>query len=59
MEAGDLPAVRSNPIVFRLDSVEFKSIFNDSLYSLADIFKRNHYELRIAGGAVRYVLPSL
>lgn len=50
---GDSAAVRPNPIVTRLESAEFKSIFNPSLYELIDIFKRNNYELRIAGGAVR------
>lgn len=45
--------VRPNPIVTRLDSHEFKAIFNDGLRALIDIFKRNDFELRIAGGAVR------
>lgn len=44
---------RANPIVCKLESVEFKSIFNESLDDLIAIFKKNNYELRIAGGAVR------
>lgn len=45
--------VRSDPIVTRLATAEFRAIFNDSLQDMIDIFKQNNYELRIAGGAVR------
>lgn len=45
---------RAVPIVCKLDSKEFKSIFNESLGDLIAIFKKNNFELRIAGGAVRY-----
>lgn len=44
---------RAQPIVTRLETPQFRAIFSDSLYQLIDIFKRNNYELRIAGGAVR------
>lgn len=44
---------RSDPIVTKLDSTEFRSIFNESLDELIALFKRNGYEIRIAGGAVR------
>lgn len=46
--------VRPDPIVTRLDTPEFRAIFNDGLRELIAIFKRNDFELRIAGGAVRY-----
>lgn len=46
---------RADPIVCKLESTEFKSIFNESLDDLIAIFKKNNYELRIAGGAVRYL----
>lgn len=44
---------RQDPIVTKLDSPEFKSIFTDNLHDLIDLFKKYNYELRIAGGAVR------
>ena len=44
---------RPNPIVTKIDSDEFRSIFTKSLNRLIEIFKQNNYELRIAGGAVR------
>lgn len=37
----------------KLETPEFRSLFNDELNSLANIFKTYSYELRIAGGAVR------
>ena len=39
-----------------LDSVEFKQILTNDLKYLFELFKRNSYELRIAGGAVRDLL---
>lgn len=51
--AGGDTAVRADPIVTRLATAEFQAIFNDGLHDMIDIFKRNNYELRIAGGAVR------
>lgn len=49
---------RADPIVFKLESTEFKSIFNESLDDLISIFNKYNYELRIAGGAVRYNFNS-
>lgn len=37
----------------KLETAEFKSLFNDELNTLENIFKTYNYELRIAGGAVR------
>lgn len=47
---------RSNPVIMKLDTPEFKSIFTLELMTLASIFKNHNFELRIAGGAVRDLL---
>ncbi|OXU19335.1 hypothetical protein TSAR_004803 [Trichomalopsis sarcophagae] len=52
----NIPPHRSDPVIKTLDSPEFKSIFTPELNTLADIFKRHNYELRVAGGAVRDIL---
>lgn len=44
---------RSNPIIMKLDSPEFKALFTPELTSLVSIFEKYNYEIRIAGGAVR------
>lgn len=54
-----LPPHRSDPVIKTLDTPEFKSLFTPELNVLADIFKRNDYELRIAGGAVRDILMGI
>lgn len=51
--------VRSNPIVLKLDTPEFKSIFNEELIDLINLFKKHNYELRVAGGAVRDILLKI
>lgn len=51
--------VRSDPIVLKLDTPEFKSIFNEELVDLSDLFKKHNYELRVAGGAVRDILLKI
>ncbi|XP_056636462.1 CCA tRNA nucleotidyltransferase 1, mitochondrial isoform X2 [Diorhabda sublineata] len=51
-----LPKSRENPIIMKLDTPEFNSIFNDELRALISIFKEYGYEIRIAGGAVRDLL---
>lgn len=51
--------VRSEPIVLKLDTPEFKSIFNEELVDLSDLFKKHNYELRVAGGAVRDILLKI
>ncbi|XP_029173206.1 CCA tRNA nucleotidyltransferase 1, mitochondrial isoform X1 [Nylanderia fulva] len=52
----DQLTARSNPVIMRLDSPEFRSVFTPELESLASLFHRYNYELRIAGGAVRDIL---
>ncbi|KAJ8259816.1 hypothetical protein GJAV_G00173830 [Gymnothorax javanicus] len=42
----------------KLKTEEFRSLFSDGLNSLAEIFEKNHFELRIAGGAVRDLLSG-
>lgn len=51
-----LPKSRSNPIIMKLDSPEFKSLFSEELKCLISIFKEYGYEIRMAGGAVRDLL---
>lgn len=51
--------VRSPPIVLTLETPEFKSIFNEELVDLIDLFKKHKYELRVAGGAVRDILLKI
>ncbi|KAF2895811.1 hypothetical protein ILUMI_10377 [Ignelater luminosus] len=51
-----LPLTRQNPVIMKLDSPEFKSIFTEELLSLVSVFKKYGYELRVAGGAVRDLL---
>ncbi|CAG9860389.1 unnamed protein product [Phyllotreta striolata] len=49
---------RENPVIMKLDSPEFNSIFNDELRALISLFKEYGYEIRIAGGAVRDLLSG-
>lgn len=51
-----LPKSRTNPIIMKLDSPEFKSLFSEELKCLISIFKEYGYEIRMAGGAVRDLL---
>lgn len=44
---------RKDPVVTKLESEEFKSIFTPELNALAALFNKYNYEIRIAGGAVR------
>ena len=39
----------------KLESEKFKSIFTPELNQLLDIFQRHQHEIRVAGGAVRYM----
>lgn len=50
--------VRENPIVLKLESDLFKSIFTPELHDLQDVFKKYNHEIRIAGGAVRDILMN-
>ncbi|XP_011642739.1 CCA tRNA nucleotidyltransferase 1, mitochondrial [Pogonomyrmex barbatus] len=47
---------RIDPVVMKLDSPEFRSVFTPELQTLAGLFQKYNYELRIAGGAVRDIL---
>ncbi|XP_063831304.1 CCA tRNA nucleotidyltransferase 1, mitochondrial [Ostrinia nubilalis] len=47
---------RENPVVTKLDSPEFKSIFTPEVQNLKELFEKYQYEIRIAGGAVRDLL---
>ncbi|XP_054881053.1 CCA tRNA nucleotidyltransferase 1, mitochondrial isoform X2 [Poeciliopsis prolifica] len=42
----------------QLKTSEFKSLFSDGLNGIAELFEKNNYELRIAGGAVRDLLSG-
>lgn len=42
----------------QLKTSEFKSLFSNGLVSLAELFDKNKFELRIAGGAVRDLLSG-
>jgi len=55
---GDVPSSRIDPVVMKLDSPEFRSVFTPELQTLASLFKKHNYELRIAGGAVRDILMN-
>ncbi|KAM3621316.1 uncharacterized protein V6R79_009423 [Siganus canaliculatus] len=42
----------------QLKTSEFQSLFSDGLNGIAEVFKKNQHELRIAGGAVRDLLSG-
>ncbi|XP_075904024.1 CCA tRNA nucleotidyltransferase 1, mitochondrial [Nelusetta ayraudi] len=42
----------------QLKTNEFRSLFSDGLSGLAELFEKNQFELRIAGGAVRDLLSG-
>lgn len=44
---------RENPVVLKLESAEFKSIFTPEVTILKSLFDKYQYEIRVAGGAVR------
>lgn len=52
MEASAI--ARPDPVVLTIDTPEFRSIFTKELEDLVDLFKKYNYEIRVAGGAVRY-----
>ncbi|XP_019931854.3 CCA tRNA nucleotidyltransferase 1, mitochondrial isoform X1 [Aedes albopictus] len=54
MEASAI--ARPDPVVLKIDTPEFRSIFTKELEDLIDLFKRYNYEIRVAGGAVRDIL---
>ncbi|KAJ8723866.1 hypothetical protein PYW07_007846 [Mythimna separata] len=50
---------RENPVVLKLESAEFKSIFTPEVTDLKNLFDKYNYEIRVAGGAVRDLLMGL
>ncbi|XP_055541912.1 CCA tRNA nucleotidyltransferase 1, mitochondrial isoform X2 [Wyeomyia smithii] len=54
MEASTIS--RQNPVVMKIDSPEFQSIFTKELQDLIALFKKYNHEIRVAGGAVRDIL---
>lgn len=57
--ADEQPPSRTNPVIVKLNSPEFHSLFTPELLTLANLFKKYNYELRIAGGAVRDILMGI
>jgi hypothetical protein len=49
---------RKDPVVLKLNNELFQSLFTDELRRLHEIFIKNDYEIRIAGGAVRDLLSG-
>lgn len=56
MKNESMPPSRADPVVTKLNDPLFHSLFTPELNTLADLFKKRNYELRIAGGAVRDIL---
>lgn len=54
-----LPKTREDPIIMKLSSPEFHSIFTEDLKSLVTLFEKYGYEIRVAGGAVRDLLMAI
>ncbi|CAD6229916.1 GSCOCG00006640001-RA-CDS [Cotesia congregata] len=54
-----MPASRADPVITKLDSPEFRSIFSPELETLVSLFKKHNHEIRIAGGAVRDILMGI
>ena len=46
-------------ITQKIDSPEYRALLTPSLLKLAELFKANQYELRVAGGAVRDILMGI
>lgn len=49
---------RRHFFTMQLKTKEFQSLFTDGLNGIADLFRKNQFELRIAGGAVRDLLSG-
>ncbi|KAM3716122.1 CCA tRNA nucleotidyltransferase 1 [Dirofilaria immitis] len=47
------------PIVQKIDTPQFKALFTPELVKLNDLFKKNNFQLRMAGGAVRDLLMGI
>ncbi|XP_015520219.2 CCA tRNA nucleotidyltransferase 1, mitochondrial [Neodiprion lecontei] len=59
MEGEQAPASRDDPVIMKLDTPEFRTIFTPELKTLAGLFEKYNYEIRIAGGAVRDILMGI
>ncbi|XP_046750948.1 CCA tRNA nucleotidyltransferase 1, mitochondrial [Diprion similis] len=59
MEGEKAPASRDDPVIMKLDTPEFQTIFTPELKTLAGLFEKYNYEIRIAGGAVRDILMGI
>jgi tRNA nucleotidyltransferase (CCA-adding enzyme) len=46
-------------ITQKIDSPEYRALLTPHLLKLAELFKAHHYELRVAGGAVRDILMGI
>jgi tRNA nucleotidyltransferase (CCA-adding enzyme) len=46
-------------ITQKIDTPEYRTLLTPSLLKLAELFKANQYELRVAGGAVRDILMGI
>lgn len=54
-----MPRSRSDPVVKKLDNPLFHSIFTPELNTLAQLFRKYNYQLKLAGGAVRDILMDI
>ena len=43
----------------KIDTPEYRALLSPSLVKLAELFKANQYEIRVAGGAVRDILMGI
>ncbi|KAM4612988.1 CCA tRNA nucleotidyltransferase 1, mitochondrial isoform 1-T2 [Polymixia lowei] len=50
--------IRRSFFTMQLKTSEFQSLFTDGLKGLAELFEKNQFELRIAGGAVRDLISG-
>uniref|UniRef100_UPI0035901DA3 CCA tRNA nucleotidyltransferase 1, mitochondrial-like n=1 Tax=Myxine glutinosa TaxID=7769 RepID=UPI0035901DA3 len=51
-------AMSHPPAALRLDTEQFQALFTEGLKQIAELFTKHHFELRIAGGAVRDLLSG-
>lgn len=50
--------IRENPVITKLDSPQFHAIFSPELRVIIETFKKYGFEIRLAGGPVRFVIPK-
>jgi tRNA nucleotidyltransferase (CCA-adding enzyme) len=46
-------------VTHKIDTPEYRALLTPHLVKLADLFKANQYEIRVAGGAVRDILMGI